>query len=139
MQEQERPGLTKCDRMSQISIVKDASRAHPVYIMNEQPAQSIPSDNYVEKSLILTAYWYDRNFYCLVILFAMLNRIPLSQDLHMRVNVAPNSRMSETENATGAASRGRKLQSARVGTLKSSIVQYWDKWCCILIQVGDTR
>ena len=38
-----------------------------------------------------------------------------------------NSRMSETENATGAASRGRKLQSARVGTLKSSIVQYWDK------------
>ena len=37
------------------------------------------------------------------------------------------SRMSETENATGAASRGRKLQSARVGTLKSSIVQYWDK------------
>ena len=89
MQEQERPGLTKCDRMSQISIVKDASRAHPVYIMNEQPAQSIPSDNYVEKSLILTAYWYDRNFYCLVI-FAMLNRIPLSQDLHIRVNVAPN-------------------------------------------------
>ena len=67
MQEQERPGLTKCDRMSQISIIKDASRAHPVYIMNEQPAQSIPSDNYVEKSLILTAYWYDRNFYCLVI------------------------------------------------------------------------
>ena len=37
------------------------------------------------------------------------------------------SRMSETENANGAASRGRKLQSARVGTLKSSIVQYWDK------------
>ena len=89
MQEQERPGLTKCDRMSQISIVKDASRAHPVYIMNEQPAQSIPSDNYVEKSLILTAYWYDRNFYCLVI-DAMLNRTPLSQDLHIRVNVAPN-------------------------------------------------
>ena len=56
MQEQERPGLTKCDRMSQISIVKDVSLAHQVYIMTEQPAQSIPSDNYVEKSLILTAY-----------------------------------------------------------------------------------
>merc|ERR1711879_570603 len=54
--EQARPGLTKCDRMSQIFILKDASRAHPVYITNEQPAQSIPSDNYVEKSLILTAY-----------------------------------------------------------------------------------
>ena len=56
MQEQERPGLTKCDRMSQISIIKDVSLAHSVYIMTEQPAQSIPSDNYVEKSLILTAY-----------------------------------------------------------------------------------
>ena len=50
--------------------------------------------------------------------------------LHREALMEPhlyNSRMSETENATGAASRGRKLQSARVGTLKSSIVQYWDK------------
>merc|ERR1711941_65694 len=88
MQEQERPGLTKCDRMSQISITKDVSLAHPVYIMKEQPAQSIPSDNYVEKSLILTAYRYDRNFYCLAI-DAMLNRIPLSQDLQIRVKCRP--------------------------------------------------
>ena len=49
------------------------------------------------------------------------------------------SRMSETENVTGVASHGRKLQSTRVGALKASIVQYCDKWCCTLIQVGDTR
>merc|ERR1711879_626313 len=76
------------DGKSQICIVEDASRAHPVYIMNEQPAQSIPSDNYVEKSLIPTAYRYDRNFYCLAI-DAMLNRIPLSQDLQIRVKCRP--------------------------------------------------
>merc|ERR1712241_1452435 len=64
-----------------------ASRAHPVYIMNEQPAQSIPSDNYVEKSYLPPIDMTD--FYCLVI-YAMLNRTPLSQDLHIRVNVAPN-------------------------------------------------
>ena len=38
-----------------------------------------------------------------------------------------NSRTSETENVTGAASRGRKLQSTRVRALEASIVQYWDK------------
>ena len=37
------------------------------------------------------------------------------------------SRMSETENATGAASHGRKLQSASVGALEASILQYCDK------------
>ena len=47
--------------------------------------------------------------------------------------------MSETENVTGAASRGRKLQSTSVRTLEASIVQYCDKCHCILIQVRDTR
>ena len=104
MQEKERPapGLTKCDRVSQGFVFKGVlnkktevrpylivanplyplystlvcySLAHPVYMMmTEQPAQSIPSDNYLEKSLILTAYRYNWNFYCLVI-FAMLDRI----------------------------------------------------------------
>ena len=56
------------------------------------------------------------------------SNMPVMVTIVAIVAVSPGySRMSETENATGAASRGRKLQSARVGTLKSSIVQYWDK------------
>ena len=49
-----------------------------------------------------------------------------------------NSRPPKMENLTGAASHGRKLQNSKGQGLETSIVQYCDKWCHILIQVWAT-
>jgi len=42
-----------------VQVLVSSNLAQPVYMMTEQPAQSIPSDNYLEKSLILAAYGYN--------------------------------------------------------------------------------